>query len=132
MVSGTQIEVWVDCSRVYRRLAPPPMTNLSALASLAPPLDPSDPLLSQDPSYRETPMALFLGQRNNKHFLFKVGLSHGRSLRGNVSRYEVVCVFRCTCTFFSQLSGKFCWDNGRWRGIGVKGKKEVSVLVVLK
>lgn len=91
MVSGTQIEVWVDCSRVYRRLAPPPMTNLSALASLAPPLDPSDPLLSQDPSYRETPMALFLGQRNNKHFLFKVGLSH-RTLRGKVSRCEVVSV----------------------------------------
>ncbi|XP_069969926.1 protein kinase C-binding protein NELL1 isoform X2 [Penaeus vannamei] len=82
VVSGTQIEVWVDCSRVYRRLAPPPMTNLSALASLAPPLDPSDPLLSQDPSYRETPMALFLGQRNNKHFLFKGALQDVRLVSG--------------------------------------------------
>lgn len=72
VVSGTQLEVWVDCSRVYRRLAPPPATNLTALAALAPPLDPSDPTLSQDPSIRDSPMALYLGQRNTKHFLFKV------------------------------------------------------------
>lgn len=72
VVSGTQVELWVDCSRVYRRLAPPPMTNLTALASLAPPVDPSDPTLSQDPTFRDAPMALYLGQRNAKHFLFKV------------------------------------------------------------
>ncbi|KAK4316858.1 hypothetical protein Pmani_012034 [Petrolisthes manimaculis] len=82
VVSGTQLEVWVDCSRVYRRLAPPPATNLTALAALAPPLDPSDPTLAQDPSIRDSPMALYLGQRNTKHFLFKGALQDVRLVSG--------------------------------------------------
>lgn len=95
VVSGTQLEVWVDCSRVYRRLAPPPATNLTALAALAPPLDPSDPTLSQDPSIRDSPMALYLGQRNTKHFLFKV------------SMMDIWAMFQVHFTWFSEYVGHF-------------------------
>ncbi|XP_068249419.1 protein kinase C-binding protein NELL2a-like isoform X1 [Palaemon carinicauda] len=82
VVSGNQVELWVDCSRVYRRLAPSPVTNLTALASLAPPIDPADPTLSQDPSFRDAPIALYLGQRNAKHFLFKGALQDVRLVSG--------------------------------------------------
>ena len=44
VMSGPQIELWVDCQRVYQRLAPPLATNLSNI-NLSVPLDPSDHLL---------------------------------------------------------------------------------------
>ncbi|KAK8386242.1 hypothetical protein O3P69_010740 [Scylla paramamosain] len=109
VVSGTQVEVWVDCSRVYRRLAPPPMTNLTALASLAPPVDPADPTLSQDPTFRDAPMALYLGQRNAKHFLFKGALQDVRLVSGTAG-YLLQCPqaeAECpTCGQFQVLSDR--------------------------
>nr|XP_045616855.1 protein kinase C-binding protein NELL2-like [Procambarus clarkii] len=107
VVSGTQVEVWVDCSRVYRRLAPPPMTNLTALASLAPPIDPADPTLTQDPTFHDAPLALYLGQRNAKHFLFKGALQDVRLVSG-AGGYLLQCPqadAECpTCGQFQTLS----------------------------
>ncbi|CAL4155734.1 unnamed protein product, partial [Meganyctiphanes norvegica] len=91
VMSGSQLEVWVDCSRVYRRLVPPPQTNLTALAAsqvqplelLSDPgtatLEPMEPLTSEHDQH----MALYLGQRNPKHFLFKGALQDVRIVAGS-------------------------------------------------
>lgn len=77
------------------------MTNLTALASLAPPVDPADPTLSQDPTFRDAPMALYLGQRNAKHFLFKVKSEM-------VLWWSVFCLFLMVSFFlFSSMSYNF-------------------------
>ena len=70
------MEVWVDCTRIYKRIAPPPITNFTKLALLdPPPIDPLEPALDPlDPTTnnRNQPITLYLGQRNSKHFLYKV------------------------------------------------------------
>ena len=89
MVSGSQLEVWVDCRRAFRRLVPPPMTDFNELEHNSPPLDPDDRFLSDSApkdmlesssfaalkmaqSLNDEPISLYVGQRNSKHFLFKV------------------------------------------------------------
>ena len=95
-MSGSQLEVWVDCHRAFRRLAPQPMTNFSELEHKSLPLDPTDAFLGEAEALRDykgvdksdttptaasyfagrdEPISLYLGQRNSKHFLFKVRLS---------------------------------------------------------
>ncbi|XP_076060602.1 protein kinase C-binding protein NELL1-like isoform X1 [Oratosquilla oratoria] len=108
MVSGSQVEVWVDCARVYRRLAPPPMTNFTALAALDLPLDPLEPgSPPAPPESRDQPVALFLGQRNAKHFLFKGALQDVRVI-GHAGGHLQQCPqaeAECpTCGQFQQLA----------------------------
>ncbi|KAF2349913.1 Concanavalin A-like lectin/glucanase domain [Trinorchestia longiramus] len=112
VVSGGQMEVWVDCRRVFRRLIPPPMTDFSVLEHGSPPLEtqnspaedpayedateaslqsdmlrsfkgadlaasetsrPTMPTISPQLNFEDEPITLYLGQRNSKHFLFKLG-----------------------------------------------------------
>ncbi|XP_069164822.1 protein kinase C-binding protein NELL2a isoform X3 [Procambarus clarkii] len=83
------------------------MTNLTALASLAPPIDPADPTLTQDPTFHDAPLALYLGQRNAKHFLFKGALQDVRLVSG-AGGYLLQCPqadAECpTCGQFQTLS----------------------------
>lgn len=52
-VSGAQATLLVDCHPLYRRLIPPP-----------------------DRNFTQPQLALWLGQRNSKHSLFKVRLNY--------------------------------------------------------
>lgn len=86
-ISGTQLEVWVDCRRIYRRVVPPPLTNFTTLAAMDPPYDPAEPIPPQTktsvPGYGKQSMSLFLGQRNLGHFLFRVR-NHYNSYNFNI------------------------------------------------
>ncbi|KAF4524544.1 hypothetical protein B566_EDAN002818 [Ephemera danica] len=70
-VSGAQVELLVDCQRLYRRVIRAPDRNFSADTSQSP----------HEPSSASTveggELALWLGQRNNKHSLFKVRVVAG-------------------------------------------------------
>ncbi|XP_071453142.1 protein kinase C-binding protein NELL1-like isoform X3 [Hetaerina americana] len=98
-VSGPQVDLLVDCHRLYRRLIRPPDRNFTADAAAPAPTTPpsssssSTPTSATSPSPSVSPsdtpspspppqLSLWLGQRNDKHSLFKGALEEVRLVAG--------------------------------------------------
>ncbi|KAG8224796.1 hypothetical protein J437_LFUL002241, partial [Ladona fulva] len=109
-ISGPQVDLMVDCHRLYRRLIRPPDRNFTAESAAPVPTPPSVSSTTTSPpdTTTSTPqLSLWLGQRNDKHSLFKGALEEVRLVAGphgylsQCPELDAVCP---TCGEFSFLS----------------------------